>query len=120
MRFFKDCCPGKATEARSCNDEPCKDFSGVYGEGNDYLMIGSGKTLDDYLGKIVPGPPVPPEGTLSNYSLNQTREILTCNFTFMLLSLQANFIKKKPEGSNHNSLSLSRTRAYIFITNRDL
>ena len=117
MRFFKDCCPGKATEARSCNDEPCKDFSGVYGEGNDYLMIGSGKTLDDYLGKIVPGPPVPPEGTLSNYSLNQTREILTCHFTFMLLSLQANFIKKSPKVQITIHF-LSRTRAYI--TNRDL
>ena len=112
MRFLlKDCCPGKATEARSCNDEPCNDFSGVYGEGNDYLMIGSGKTLDDYLGKIVPGPPVPPEGTLLIFSLNQTREILICYFTFMSLFIYELVLPKARRFKSQFTFSLS-SRAY--------
>ena len=85
-------------------------------------MFRLGKTLDDYLGKIVPGPPVPPEGTIDLHlpsilhSLNQPilEEILTCHFTFMLLSIQAIFYKSpKVQITTHFLLS---TRAYIYNT----
>ena len=50
-------------------------------------MIGSGKSLDDYLGKIVPGPPNPPEGTANKSDEKMTCGLFRCRASLAYLAL---------------------------------
>ena len=104
----KDCCKGKDTEARSCNDHDCFDGIGVYGEADEYayLQYGNGDDLGDFLGKYNLDPPKLP-GTTSKITL----------VLFLVLSIMLNNLIFKYEISNTiTSLSLITPEATPFCT----
>ena len=76
---MKDCCAGKDTEARSCNDHDCFDGMGVYGEADEYayLQYGNGDDLGDFLGKYNLDPPKLP-GTTPTHLKNNSETIISC------------------------------------------
>ena len=79
FKSLKDCCKGKDTEARSCNDHDCFDGMGVYGEADEYayLQYGNGDDLGDFLGKYNLDPPKLP-GTTPTHFKNNFEIILPC------------------------------------------